>query len=277
MSPSFVIYNFLTNIFYLSKNSFEKNTKAKIFIYYLRFTFVFPFYKFFKLKNLKFQDFQIEGFTYDNIYHLFGEIFVKGSYYFQAKVKNPTIVDAGANIGISVLFFKFLYPKSTIFAFEPDPQTFHMLTKNVQKNNLKKIHLYNLALTDKTKTIDFYTDLSGSESASAFAQNNLKEKIKVKSITLSSFIKETGYVDLLKVDIEGAEYLVFKDLIAKNCLRSIQEIIVEYHHNLARPNRTLDEFLGLLRRSGFKYQVDGISMPLYRKNFYEAILIYAYK
>lgn len=239
-------------------------------------TLVFPIAKLLNIKKISFSSLQIAGFTYDSIYQLFGEIFVKGEYFFRSQTPNPTIIDAGANIGVGTVYFKFLYPKSKISAFEPDPQTFKLLETNIKRNNLTDVHLTNAAVANLEGQIDFYTDKPGSVSASAMT-GNLQTRIKVKSITLPQVIKKLKKVDLLKVDIEGYEYLVFKDLASKKSLKFVREIIVEYHHNLTNANGTLDEFLALLRSAGYKYQIDGTSMPLYKKNFYQAVLIYAYK
>lgn len=276
MSLAFVLYNFLNNIFYLAKSEIGLQTKVKIFAKYFMMTLAFPIAKILNVKKISFSGLQIKAFTYDSIHQLFGEIFVKGEYFFRSRAPNPTIIDAGANIGVGILYFKFLYPKSKITAYEPDPQTFKLLATNIKSNNLTDVHLTNAAVANMEGQIDFYTDKPGSVSASAM-RTDLKKRMKVKSITLPEVIKRLKKVDLLKVDIEGYEYLVFKDLASKNSLKFVREIIVEYHHNLTNANGTLDEFLALLRQAGYKYQIDGTSMPLYKKNFYQAVLIYAYK
>jgi FkbM family methyltransferase len=58
-------------------------------------------------------------------------------------------LDCGANIGLATLFFKRLYPESEIHAFEPDPETFKMLRRNVEQNSLSYVYLYNVALSDQ--------------------------------------------------------------------------------------------------------------------------------
>jgi hypothetical protein len=56
--------------------------------------------------------------------YLFEEIFAKASYLFHSDTDRPLIFDCGSNIGMSVLFFKKLYPAARITAFEPDPRTY---------------------------------------------------------------------------------------------------------------------------------------------------------
>src|SRR5215471_7593686 len=61
---------------------------------------------------------------------MYREIFDLEIYRFNAKTKRPYIIDCGANIGLSVLYFKQLYPESQIVAFEPDEAVFAVLSRN---------------------------------------------------------------------------------------------------------------------------------------------------
>ena len=70
---------------------------------------------------------------------LFRELFVDGTYFFEAENDQPMIVDCGSNINMSVIFFKLLYPRSRILAFEPYPYTFEVLKENVQVNGFADV------------------------------------------------------------------------------------------------------------------------------------------
>ena len=75
-----------------------------------------------KLPNFRvsyFGDFQLKVLNW--------EIFRKGAYLFHTDKKQPLILDCGSNIGMSILFFKMLYPGARIIGFEPDPDTFEIL------------------------------------------------------------------------------------------------------------------------------------------------------
>jgi hypothetical protein len=85
--------------------------------------------------------FDVCGFhvTYPNHSHalfLLHEIFVNAEYEFRADHDQPCIIDCGANIGLSVLFFKALYPHATVIAFEPDSASLAQLTQIVEANGL---------------------------------------------------------------------------------------------------------------------------------------------
>ena len=61
--------------------------------------------------------YQIKFFTYSQVINLFEEIFIHEVYKFESRNSNPCIIDCGSNIGMSILYFKCLYPYSTITAF----------------------------------------------------------------------------------------------------------------------------------------------------------------
>ncbi len=77
---------------------------------------------------------------------LLDEIFGKKIYAFKTEEKRPLILDLGANIGMSVMFFKMIWPESRIIAFEPDPRAFEVLQHNVKTNAWKNVELHNLAV-----------------------------------------------------------------------------------------------------------------------------------
>jgi FkbM family methyltransferase len=82
-------------------------------------------------------------------HYLLNEVFVEGSYRFSTERPCPVVVDCGSNIGMSILFFKALYPQARIIGFEPDPDTFHELAENVRANRLASVELHNVALSAK--------------------------------------------------------------------------------------------------------------------------------
>lgn len=168
MSLWFLLFSFISNSIYLLKGHFPKGLRLQILTTYIYITFFYYFSEYFHSKSIKFLQFRVEGFEYKNLYYLFGEIFVRGVYYFESDSKKPLIVDCGSNIGFSILFFKFLYPESTIYAFEPDPDTFRMLQKNIKANQLSHVTAFNSAVSDTEGAVAFYTSTTpGSVSMSS--------------------------------------------------------------------------------------------------------------
>lgn len=83
-------------------------------------------------------------------------IYLFGGYKFESDKNDPLIIDCGCHIGISILSFKKQYPRSRIIGFEPNPETFKILEKNIKQNNLENVELVNAAVSDKEGEIDLY-------------------------------------------------------------------------------------------------------------------------
>ncbi|HVA01373.1 MAG TPA: FkbM family methyltransferase [Terriglobia bacterium] len=204
------------------------------------------------------------------------EIFVRHSYAFKSTRSNPRIFDCGANIGLATLFFKSWYPESSVLCFEPDPSAYAALRLNVERNGLKDVRHFNLALWDSDGEIDFYItpDRAGNVRNSAVAGRVNGDTIHVPAKRLSSFIGDER-VDLLKLDVEGAEQRVLCDLSASGKLSQVDAIFVEYHHRIADNSAQLSEFLSILERAGFEYHLDCRWRPGYTGSQSQDVLIYA--
>ena len=192
----------------------------------------------------------------EQLRYLFDEIFLEGCYLFRSDKDNPLILDCGSNIGMSILFFKKLYPNARIVGFEPDPATFEKLKANVRQNSLQDITLHQCALSSGTGTIDFYHNQERSgDLMMSLHKERLKRgaKIAVPTRALSSFIDEQ--IDLLKMDIEGAEEAVLPELASSGKLRMVRQIHLEYHHHINGNEDKLSSVLKLLEDAGFGYQL----------------------
>ena len=74
--------------------------------------------------NLNILNYKIKYLSYPTLITTFREVFIKFDYFFKTNIKQPFIVDCGSNIGLSILFFKMIYPHCRIIAFEPDEEAF---------------------------------------------------------------------------------------------------------------------------------------------------------
>jgi len=187
---------------------------------------------------------------------LFREIFLEASYFFQADSDRPLIFDCGSNIGMSVLFFKKLYPNARIVAFEPDPLTFEILRRNVDQNHLSAVELHQIALSDRAADIELFRD--GSPRGSSLLVSTVRQRhggpgVLVRAERLSERI--TSEIDLLKIDVEGAEEAIMRDLTGKGKLRLARRLHLEYHHHIDASLDNLSWMLRLLEENGFGYQL----------------------
>jgi hypothetical protein len=78
-------------------------------------------------------------------------------------------------------------------------------------------------------------------------------KINVKGGRLSQFISKA--VDLLKLDVEGAEFEVLEDLVLSGKIALVQSMMIEYHHKISNSPSRLASFLETLETQGYEYQI----------------------
>jgi FkbM family methyltransferase len=206
--------------------------------------------------------------------YLIQEIFVRREYVFTSDGDAPFILDCGSNIGISILFFKKLFPRARIIGFEPDKATFAVLSRNVSENGLSDVSLHNVALSSTVGEATFFSN--SQQYLGTLKMSLLQERIEgqtqqVPCVTLSSFVQ--GPVDLLKMDIEGAEMGVMQEVAASGGLKEIRAIVMEYHHHIREEDR-LSEMLHLLEDHSFRYDVGAELPPKLGK--FQDILLRAY-
>ena len=221
-------------------------------------------------------DFRVRAYSLDMLSLLHREIFVKLEYYFETEKEAPFIVDCGSNIGMSILFFKALYPKAKVIGFEPSADTFALLSENVRANGLQDVRLHQVAVGDKEGSITFF---NASEAGSVIASTNplrmSSKSTTVQQVRLSTFIDRP--VDLLKIDVEGAETKVFADLVESGAIAKIDRMIIEYHHHIDRDDDSFSTFLAVLETHGYGYQLVADIGPRQRARAFQDFLIYAYR
>ncbi len=265
---------------YLLRSRHRPLTKLRILVEYWRLTLklivVTPFLS---LRKDRVLGFHVEAFDYESLHFLFSEIFVRSQYWVDCPNDRPLIFDCGANIGLATIFFKWRYPHSSIHCFEPDRRTFELLTRNVEANRLPDVHLHNVALSNAVGTVELFVAARRAGSL-LMSMDPLRipepdvQKTVVDSTKLSLLVNGRK-VDLVKMDVEGAERLVVADLVESGSIGMVNELVVEYHHDVDRRRANLGEFLCLLEGAGFKYQLD-VAWAAGRDEFQD-VLLHAYR
>jgi FkbM family methyltransferase len=167
---------------------------------------------------------------------VYNEVLLCRQYAFDLPFRVQTIVDVGANIGMASLYYVQKYPDARIVAVEAEASNFAMLTRNVRPYpNILPIHA---ALWEKDGEIATATP-SFSESPFSkvgFVVNGV-EGVPVRAITMRTLMKETQIdsIDLLKVDIEGAEKEVFQSC---DWMGSVRCLAIELHDRF-KPGATV--------------------------------------
>jgi len=184
----------------------------------------------------------------------FDEIFIEGEYdlniilksKFAQNYKAKFIIDAGANIGMTALYFKQNFPEATIVCLEPESSNFNVLVKNTEK--------YEGIICRKEGLWSQPTNLEIVDNNNGNWGFNVKEVTvesinSIKATSINEILKEYGVdqIDLIKIDIEGSEFEVFShnfntwlpkvkallieihDEINDNCSKSFFRALSEYH------------------------------------------------
>ena len=191
-------------------------------------------------KNFRFID--SESFIYQ-----YNEIFLNHFLSFETDNPNPLILDCGSNIGVSVSYFQQSYPNAKIIAFEPDPEIFKYLCFNSKNNRTSNIELHNKAVWTEDTWIDFKTD--GADGGKIEKSGNCK----VQTVNLSKFLEQK--IDMLKVDIEGAETFVLPAI--SNYLKNVQNLFLELHIS-EHQSELLEQTCRILRENGFVYKLNAV-------------------
>ena len=206
------------------------------------------------------------------------EIFEKQIYRFQPQRANPIIIDCGANMGLSVLFFSKYYPDAKIIAFEPEQKILDVLQENIRSYQLNQVDLHSTAVWDEKTTLHFFTD--GGMGGSVTNQYSQQVPVSIPTERLADFLDQR--IDLLKMDIEGAEFRVLLDCEKK--LHLVDHLFIEYH-SFRNEEQQLDSLLQLLKRNGFRYHLQEsfsrkrpfVDSELACENMDMAINVFAYK
>lgn len=187
---------------------------------------------------------------------IFEEVFLDRDYFPGPLRDSPRILDAGANIGVATLFFKQQFPLAEVVCFEPDPENFALLERNVEQNRLSGVRLYNVAVAsdEGTARLHYNPELPDSRQSTseAFARTVITggrlASREVPSVRLETYLEQP--VDLLKIDIEAGELDALRG--AGDLLPNVSAVRMEYHWS---PGNALDDVLRELRHAGHRYSI----------------------
>lgn len=202
----------------------------------------------------------------EEFHQLKREIFSQHVYYFETNAPRPRIIDAGAHIGLSTLYFKKLFPTSMITAVEPLPQNVALLEQNTWQNRLSDVKIVPAALWPVRGEVELHFDQTSyhwlsTASTLPKAWNGQQDttSVKVPTVPLSSLL--TQPTDFLKLDIEGAEQAVLEE--ARQQLNLVKEMIIEFH---PVSHQSLAKLVQLLKDKNFEVHVwkDGQEVPIER-------------
>jgi FkbM family methyltransferase len=195
----------------------------------------------------------------------------------RCRVLHPTIFDVGAHKGETAKVFKALFKTTSLHCFEPNPAPFKELADHFQGDPLVKLNNY--ALASDCGNAPFYSN-SFTATSSIFpviedsaslvwdrTLLTLESVLEIKKITLDSYAKENriSTIDILKIDVQGSEYLVLRggaDLLRR---RSIKILYFEYlNTETYRHQENLAFYLEYLKE--LNYELYGVYNQCYRRD-----------
>lgn len=135
---------------------------------------------------------------------------------FREKIKpGMNVVDIGANIGLyTVIAARLVGPNGKVFAFEPEPENIAFLKKNIELNKLNNVIIYDCGLGERPGQVNLYKDKYNKGHHSIVRSDSAEGVISIKIDTLDNILSEYGSlkVDIIKMDIEGAEYFALQGM-----------------------------------------------------------------
>ena len=181
------------------------------------------------------------------------------------RLDDPVIFDVGASVGSETLEYRKVFPGGRIYAFEPEPESFQVLQQRVNADS--HITAYNLAVSNVEGVARFNSNaapacssLLGTDSKAATNWSltgvyETVETVDVRAVSLDNFCEanDVPRVDILKLDVQGAEYLVLEGarrLLREGNIRLIfTEIILVPTY---AGQRSLFHYLGLFNENGYQ-------------------------
>ena len=167
---------------------------------------------------------------------VYDQVFIVGEYDFATQKEPAIIIDAGANTGLTSIWFANRFPGSRIIAIEPEKNNFAILKKNIAPyDNITPVYG---ALWDENKEITLVDPGLGTMGYMTQDDEINAGKIpgkplhRVNGMTLDRIMVEQGigFIDILKIDIEGAEREIFQD--PSSWIDKVGSLIIETHERM---------------------------------------------
>lgn len=215
---------------------------------------------------------------------LFTEIFFRETYFLQYTNQPIRVIDCGANIGMSLIYIKIRAPHAQVLCFEPNPAARAVLEKNIEANGWRKeVRVLPYALGKEKGTANFFVENKVATSSGGRIDPSLKDvdrdtdSYTVDVDTLSQYIDSN--IDLLKMDIEGGEFDVLEELVARHALERVAAVQLEYHYMPGSFTRPLSDVLVLFESSGFRTFVQPTARPhqIIGHNTAHAYMVFAWR
>jgi len=167
-------------------------------------------------------------------------------------IKNPIILDIGANTGLFTLRMKELYKDASVYCYEPFPSNYEQLLQNIQLSKLKDVELINKGVGGSSRSEKLFINKSNLGGHSLFEHEARSDEfVNIEILGIAELLNNLpqSRIHLIKMDCEGAEYEIIKAL--NTALVSKVEIIL---FESTESVYDLTDLLGHLRSIGFSIE-----------------------
>lgn len=188
--------------------------------------------------------------------------------------KGMRVADIGANLGYYTLMAaKAVGRQGQVFAFEPEPENFSLLARNIQANNFQNVETVNLAVTNKVGQEKLFFSDEHRGDHRIYDPGDKRKTLTVSSTSLDSFFQDNLRLDVIKIDVEGAEGIVFagmKKIIEANPHLTI--FIEFWPKALSMAGTSPQKLLAMIDEQGFSIYVIDEKKKKVRKTVPQEVL-----
>ena len=195
-------------------------------------------------------------------YGVFMQVFVHNEYQFKLSFTPKTIFDFGANIGFASILFTNKFPEAKIWAVEPEENNYQQAKKNLE--NYKNVTLIKGAIWNEPTEIEIINESADSDAF--MVKKSGGNKSTVRAYTTDEIFQMSGQqtIDLLKIDIEGAEKEVF-ELGFENWIEFTKVIVIETHDRFKAG--TSKALFSTISKYDFSLELCGENLVLYNNKY----------
>jgi FkbM family methyltransferase len=175
-----------------------------------------------------------------------------------------TVLDIGANIGMYRIYTRFLAeltgPTGRVIAFEPEPKNFSRLQRAV--TDIPQVTVVHAAVSEKSGTLRLYVADDLNVDHHTYDAGDGRRTVNVPSIAIDDYMRPGERVDVIKMDIQGAELAALRGaerVLSEN--RGVRMMLEFWPYGLARAGSSVQELLGHLRRHDFRFRLIGDATP----------------
>ena len=191
---------------------------------------------------------------------VFYQVFLAKSYNLNYYIDPKIIIDCGANIGLSAVFFKNKFPNAKVIAIEPELSNFELLEKNTK--NYNDIFCINSGIWNKSTNLKIKSNSSHWDFT--VEEVDYKNENTIPAISIRDILDNHGIeqIDILKIDIEGSEKELFEEDY-EYWMKRTKVLVIELHDGLREG--ASKSFFGAISKFNFRMTKKDENLVFYLK------------